>query len=111
MDVESVADATAEDAVKILQIISGLGVNGALVYCKFLSRQLVEQGHDVTILCRPNSWIASQTNEPFKVKTSALNRFPADLKKTAEWIRSQNFDVMHSHMMATSPHDSTDPSK
>ena len=75
MDVESVADATAEDAVKILQIISGLGVNGALVYCKFLSRQLVEQGHDVTILCRPNSWIASQTNEPFKVKTSALNRF------------------------------------
>ena len=86
--------------MKILQIISGRGVNGALVYCKVLSEDLVRRGHQVTILCRPGSWIQSHVDTSLvRIVESEMTRFPlTELKRMAGYVRDQRFDLMHSHM-------------
>lgn len=84
--------------MNILQIISGQQINGALNYCKLLTRQLVQRGHQVTIVCRPNSWIKNQSLD-VQFIDSNLNRFPGtELRKIAALIRNQNIDVVHTHM-------------
>ncbi|MDG1807218.1 MAG: glycosyltransferase family 4 protein [Pirellulaceae bacterium] len=86
--------------LKILQLTSGLDVNGALVHCKLLSQQLARRGHQVTIACRQQSWLWSQFSElPVRVVTCQMNRWPlSDLTEFAEWMKREQFDVMHSHM-------------
>jgi glycosyltransferase involved in cell wall biosynthesis len=86
--------------VKILQIISGREVNGALVHVNLLSRQLAELGHEVTVLCRRKSWIWRRLSRSGieRVK-SEMNRFPPfELQRVARWVKEQKFDVMHTHM-------------
>ena len=87
-----------ERYLKILQIISGRGLNGAVTYCKFLSEQMQRFGHQVTVLCRPDTWI--QQNLPASIATfeSDLSRRVMELRRVSKWIREQRFDVMHSHM-------------
>ena len=89
---------TAELNLKILQIISGINVNGAVAYCKFLSEQLQQFGHQVSVLCRPDSWIQQHLPPSIEVFESDLSRRPLELRRVAKWIRQQEFDVMHSHM-------------
>ena len=84
--------------MNILQIISGTNVNGAVTYCKFLSEQLLQQGHRVTVLCRPDGWLQDNLPPEVQIFESEQNRHPFELQRVAKWIRSQNFDVMHSHM-------------
>ena len=84
--------------LKILQIISGRDVNGAVMYCKFLSEQMQRFGHQVTVLCRPNVWIQQNLSPSIEVFESDLSRRPLELRRVAKWIREQEFDVMHTHM-------------
>lgn len=86
--------------MNILQINSGRGINGALVYCKVLVEQLVESGHQVTMLTRPDSWL---NDELMKLSvpyfTSNMRRFPPrELKEVAKWIVDNRIDVIHTHM-------------
>jgi len=60
--------------LKILQIISGRNINGALTYCRFLSEHLVARGHEVTILCRANSWMEEQPIPGVRYFHSEMNR-------------------------------------
>ena len=86
--------------MKILQIISGVEVNGALMHCKLLSQELARNGHDVTLMCRRDSWIWDQVDQDLvRVVASEMNRWPlGQLFAAARWIRSEQFDVMHTHM-------------
>ena len=84
--------------LKILQIISGGNVNGAVTYCKFLSEQLERFGHEVTVLCRPDGWLQQHLRPSIEVVESDFSRRPLELRRVAKWIREQRFDVMHSHM-------------
>ncbi len=86
--------------LKILQIISGRQVNGALVHCKLLTERLVRRGHDVTVMCRPDSWIWDQLNEiNARVVLSEMNRWPlTELWRASRWVQREGFDVMHTHM-------------
>ena len=86
--------------MNILQINSGRGVNGALVYCKLLSNQLRELGHQVSVLTRPDSWLNEQLEqEQIPFLTSEMTRFPpGELKRIAKWINANRFDVIHTHM-------------
>lgn len=84
--------------MKVLQIISGREINGALVYCRLLTQQLVDAGHDVTVICRRDSWILGQ-GLPVKIIESDMRRFPtSDLKQAAAFISGSGFDVIHTHM-------------
>jgi glycosyltransferase involved in cell wall biosynthesis len=86
--------------VKILQIVSGQFVNGALVHVDLLTRELLKRGHDVHLLCRPRSWIWRKLHRTGVPKRkSKLNRFPpGELWGIAQWIRQEGFDVIHTHM-------------
>jgi L-malate glycosyltransferase len=84
--------------VKILQIVSGREVNGALVYAKLLAEQLQGRGHQVTLMVRPESWMCKQLVSVPLVH-SHMNRFPpSELMRTARMIREKKFDVVHTHM-------------
>ena len=84
--------------MKILQIISGRNINGALTYCKFLSEHLIASGHSITILCRKDGWIEHQGIEGVEIFHSEMDRKPSEISRVADWMKSQNFDLIHSHM-------------
>ena len=84
--------------LKILQIISGRNINGALTYCKFLSEHLLERGHEVTILCRANSWMEEQSIPGVKFFNSEMNRSPSEIGRIRDWAKAERFDLLHSHM-------------
>ncbi|MEW4563354.1 glycosyltransferase family 4 protein [Bremerella sp. JC770] len=85
--------------MKIVQLISGFGVNGAIIQCLRLAEGLAKRGHDVTLVGRNGSWIQSQlpgTNVKFHEST--LKRWPFhDLKAMARWIEDQRIDIVHTH--------------
>ncbi len=86
--------------MKILQIVSGQFVNGAMVHVSLLARELTARGHDVHLLCRPRSWIwRSLSRTPVQRKKSDMKRIPPnELMRISKWIRDEGFDVMHTHM-------------
>jgi glycosyltransferase involved in cell wall biosynthesis len=90
--------------MRILEIAAGKGVNGAVLHCRLLVSQLAQRGHDVTLLCLPNSWIAKQVaGENIQVVHSDLRRWPADeLRRIAALCRQQRIDVIHTHMTRAS---------
>lgn len=84
--------------MNILQITSGRGVNGALVYCKLLTEILAARGHRLTILCR-GGWMKSHSyGDNIEVIESPMTRFPAsELKRVAEIVRRKKIDLIHTH--------------
>lgn len=86
--------------MKILQIVSGQFVNGALVHVDLLARQLLQRGHDVHLLCRNRSWIWRKLHRTgIPKRKSSLKRFPpGELWRIANWIKQEQFDVIHTHM-------------
>jgi len=84
--------------VRVLQVVSGREINGALVYCQLLTRRLLEAGHEPILVCRPRSWITRQ-GLPVRIIESDLRRFPFDdLKEIQDVIKQERIDVIHSHM-------------
>ena len=88
----------AELSLKILQVISGREINGALTYCKYLSEMLASRGHEVTILCRENGWLEETGVEGVRFINCEMNRKPSDVGRIANWARYEGIDVVHTHM-------------
>lgn len=86
--------------MKIMEIVSGWGVNGAIVTCLETIRALVDYGHQVTLVCRPNAWIGDQLEgSKVDVIRSDMHRWPTDeLRRIHHVIRAKNIDVIHTHM-------------
>ncbi len=90
---------TMRRAMKIVQLISGFGVNGAIIQCLRLAEGLARRGHDVTLVGRDDSWIQEQVEGTgIHFLPSNLRRWPMhDLKEMARWIEHENIDVVHTH--------------
>ena len=86
--------------MRILEIVSGTGVNGATTHVALLVRELVRRGHDVTVACRPGAWIGERAaGSGARVVASDLHRIPPDeLRRMAELCRRERPDVLHTHM-------------
>ena len=84
--------------LKILQVISGKTVNGAMTYCKFVSEQLTALGHEVTILGRSDGWIKDNVDPRIHFLASELSRSPSEINRVARWITANQIDVVHTHM-------------
>ena len=86
--------------LKILQMVSGTVVNGALTHCRLLSGELAKRGHDVTIACRQGSWIWSQADDSsLRLVTCPMKRWPiSKVRRFADWVTRESFDVIHTHM-------------
>jgi glycosyltransferase involved in cell wall biosynthesis len=87
-----------EPSLKVLQIISGREINGALTYCKFLTEMLASRGHEVTILCRENCWLEEVGVKGARFINSDMVRKPADVGRIVNWIKHEGIDVAHTHM-------------
>lgn len=84
--------------MRVLQVVSGREINGALVYCQLLTRRLLEAGHEPILVCRPRSWITRQ-GLPVRIIESDLRRFPFDdLKEIQALVKQEQVDVIHTHM-------------
>jgi glycosyltransferase involved in cell wall biosynthesis len=85
--------------VRIAEIVSAHARNGAAVHAVALTRELVARQHDVTVICRPESWTARQIAGITDVVPSDLRRWPADeLRRIARLLRERDIDVVHTHM-------------
>ena len=84
--------------MKILQVISGKTVNGAMTYCKFVTEQLTSLGHEVTILGRPDGWIRDNVDPSIQFVPSELARSPSEISRVARWVKANQIDVVHTHM-------------
>lgn len=86
--------------MNVLEIISGAEVNGAVVHCLLLSRELAKRGHRVTVLCRRGAWIAEQlAGSGIDTVETDMCRLPwHDLWESAQIVRNRHIDVIHTHM-------------
>lgn len=86
--------------MNILEIVSGAEVNGAVIHCLLLTRSLARRGHSVTLLCRPNAYIAGQlVNDDVDIAISDMHRLPMDeLRRVAGICRERRIDIIHTHM-------------
>lgn len=85
--------------MNVMEIISGRRVNGAILHCFLLGRELVRRGNRVTLVCLPGSWIgANSPAQGVDVVYSDLHRWPVDeLRRIAEIVRQREIDVIHTH--------------
>jgi L-malate glycosyltransferase len=85
--------------MRIMQIVSGRGVNGAITHCLMLARALAARGHEITLVCRPGAWIGEQQLDGIEVFHSTLNRWPlSELRRVAQATRDRQIDVVQTHM-------------
>lgn len=87
-----------EFSLRILQVISGREINGALTYCKYLAEMLTRRGHEVTILCRENCWLEEEGVEGVRFVNCEMNRKPGDVSRIQKWVQANQIDVIHTHM-------------
>ena len=85
--------------MRIIEIIAGAGVNGAIQHGLLLSRELAQRGHAVTVVCRPDGWLRRElASGPVAVVESDLHRWPVDeLWRVAGIARRQRVEVLHTH--------------
>ena len=71
-----------------------------MVHVNLLTRQLIDRGHEVKLLCRPRSWIwRGLSRTGVERRKSEMNRFPpTELLRISKWIQDEQFDVIHTHM-------------
>jgi len=83
----------------VMEVISGSGINGAIVHCKLLASELTRRGHRVTLVCRPGAWIADQLrNDVDRVIESSV--YHLDITGLRSLIRQASnigVDVIHTH--------------
>ena len=85
--------------MRIMEIVSGRSINGAIVNCLEVSRALRDRGHEVTLVCRPGAWIAKQVDsQEILVVECDLKRRPDRLRKMARVAQERNIDLIHTHM-------------
>jgi L-malate glycosyltransferase len=97
-----VTTAGEEGAMHILQVVSGRELDGVVVHCLLLCRELRRRNHRVTVACRPDSWIREHLRaEPFDVIESEVSHLEVrDLLSVARQARERGVEVIHSHHSA-----------
>jgi len=86
-------------AMRILQIHSGINLNGAVRYAVLVSRLLALRGHEIVMLHRPVRHLGAVLALPdhIDVQMSSLQRRPAEIRRVARLCRDKRIDVIHTH--------------
>ncbi len=84
----------------VMEIVSGHNLNGAVLHCRLVIRELLARGHRVTLVCRPGARIAEDVaGERLEVVFSELRRWPPDeLRRIASIARRTGVEVLHTHL-------------
>jgi glycosyltransferase involved in cell wall biosynthesis len=85
--------------MRILQIHSGINLNGAVRYAALVSRLLALRGHEIVVLQRPVVDLGSVVALPdhIEVEVSSLRRLPGEVRRLARLCRERRIDVIHTH--------------
>lgn len=85
--------------MKIVEIVSGVGVNGAIVHCWQVAHELTQRGHQVTLACYPEAMVGEQVvQDGINIIRTDLHRWPGnELRRMANFCREQQVDVVHAH--------------
>src|SRR5262245_43377490 len=91
--------AVARAPLKIAEIVSAWSANGVATHALALTRELARRGHQLTLVCRPDSWIGAQAREyGITLENSDLHRWPPDeVRRLARLLRQRDVDVIHTH--------------
>jgi len=86
--------------MNIMQIVSGTDAGEAICHCLVLTEELARRGHQLTLVCCPDSWIAQQlASQPVELVESDLHRWPTDeLRRIAAVGGQRQIDVVHTHL-------------
>jgi L-malate glycosyltransferase len=89
--------------MKIAQLTTGREINGAVRHCYDLSNELAARGHEVTLIHRPDAWIASQSYHPnVSLFSSPIKRNVRTLNEVASHLKQIGCDVVHTHLSGAS---------
>ena len=85
--------------LRIAMMVSGPGINGAIVHALILTRYLARRGHKLLLLHRPDAWIARQSglNEVELFETS-FGRSPRELTRVTRRLNGFGAEIVHTHM-------------
>jgi glycosyltransferase involved in cell wall biosynthesis len=93
------AGASAVTPLRIAMMVSGAGINGAIVHALLLTRYLSRRGHQVLLLHRPGAWIAQQSGlDKAELFATSFGRSPGELIRVTRRLNAFAPDVIHSHM-------------
>jgi glycosyltransferase involved in cell wall biosynthesis len=89
--------------MRVMQIVGGRHLNGAIRHCHEVTCGLVEAGHDVALVHAAGAWVAGE-NTPGEVVRipSTFARSRTELARVAAEARRLRIDVINSH--TTSAH-------
>lgn len=84
--------------MRILQILSGTHLNGAVGYAFNISELLAERGHEIILLRRPQLDQAVPSVGNIRRVDSSLKRSVSEIRRIGAFCADQNIDVIHTHM-------------
>ncbi len=85
--------------LRVAMMVSGPGVNGAVVHTLLLTRFLVQRGHRVLLLHRPDAWIARQPGlDRAELFATSFGRLPRELIRVTRRVNRFGAQVVHTHM-------------
>lgn len=95
-----ILSSTNDPPLRIMQLVSSPTTSGPCVHVLELSRQLRDQGHEVSIVARPNSWVADEAKRGnFSTVLSQMQRFPpAELWRLRKEVLDRGIQLLHTHM-------------
>jgi L-malate glycosyltransferase len=90
---------TTSPPLRIAMMVSGPGINGAIVHTLLLTRFLGRRGHKVMLLHRPGAWIAQQPGlNEIELFATSFGRSPRELIRVTRALNRFAPDVVHTHM-------------
>jgi hypothetical protein len=97
---------TPNQSLRILHLVSSPTTSGPCVYVLELSQMLRQLGHQVTIVARPDSWMAAEAHRlQFETLVSDQYRFPFDeIQRLRQVVLERQIDVVHT-VATTSFHE------
>lgn len=86
--------------MKIMELVSGAEINGAVVHCALLSRELARRGHNITLLCRSGAKVKQMVEGAgIEILESDMHRWPFDeLRRVSVLARDRQIQILHTHM-------------
>ncbi|MDP1559895.1 MAG: glycosyltransferase family 4 protein [Pirellulaceae bacterium] len=91
---------TSNRTLRILHLVSSPTTSGPCVYVLELSQILRQLGHQITIVARPDSWMAAEAERlQFDTLVSPQHRFPFDqIQRLRQVVIERQIDLIHTHM-------------
>src|SRR5262249_22623428 len=84
-------------SMKILQIVSGTGINGATLHAVKISELLARRGHEMILLKRPHFDLDAAASG-IRAIDSTLKRHVGEIRRIGALCAAEKIDVIHTHM-------------